>query len=226
MRQARSFLRECLLVGLASLTLPCHASLRTTPGFSAFIRETHYGRFWDFTADLQHADTAYTDIPLGLHTDSTYFSDPVGLQMFHLLSDRTTHEGGHSILSDGFLAAQKLKHNHPVLYELLSTLPVPTHASGGADARFEPLVHRPMLEHNHWGELVCVRYNNDDRAPVGQGPAWQGVVDLSSVGLGTQVEMVPAFYLGVYSQSNQRSCAQRVTLCLSELRSWFCNSAA
>jgi trimethyllysine dioxygenase len=42
------------------------------------IRHTHYGGFWDFTADLQHGDTAYTDIALGAHTDTTYFTDPIG----------------------------------------------------------------------------------------------------------------------------------------------------
>ncbi|CAO3566319.1 unnamed protein product [Mortierella alpina] len=46
----------------------------------AFIRESHYGGFWDFTSDLGHGDTAYTDIALGVHTDTTYFTDPVGLQ--------------------------------------------------------------------------------------------------------------------------------------------------
>ena len=25
----------------------------------SFIRETHYGSFWDFTSDLAHGDTAY-----------------------------------------------------------------------------------------------------------------------------------------------------------------------
>lgn len=145
---------------------------------------------------MEHADTAYTNIALGLHTDSTYFSDPVGLQMFHLLSDRSTHKGGHSILSDGFAAAKRLREAHPALYALLSSLPIPTHASGGDSARFEPLVHRPILEHDHLGNLSCVRYNNDDRAPVGRGPAWRGTVDLSTEGLGKEVDKVPAFYFG------------------------------
>jgi trimethyllysine dioxygenase len=46
----------------------------------AFIRETHYGGFYDFTADLASKDTAYTNIALEAHTDTTYFSDPAGLQ--------------------------------------------------------------------------------------------------------------------------------------------------
>lgn len=41
----------------------------------AFIRETHYGGFWDFTADLKHGDLAYSDQELRGHTDTTYFTD-------------------------------------------------------------------------------------------------------------------------------------------------------
>lgn len=29
--------------------------------------------FWDFTADMAHGDTAYTNLALKAHTDSTYF---------------------------------------------------------------------------------------------------------------------------------------------------------
>ena len=44
----------------------------------AFIRETHFGGYWDFTANLAHGDTAYTQLGIGAHTDSTYFTDPIG----------------------------------------------------------------------------------------------------------------------------------------------------
>lgn len=41
----------------------------------AFIRETHYGGFWDFTANLEHGDLAYSEVRLEAHTDTTYFTD-------------------------------------------------------------------------------------------------------------------------------------------------------
>lgn len=138
--------------------------------------------------------------------------------MFHLLSDRTTHSYGHSILSDGFEAARRLKMKHPVLYDLLATLPVATHATGGS-ARFEPLVQRPILEHNQEGQLVCVRYNNDDRAPVGQGRLWQGTVDLSGEGMGSQEDKIIGFYLGIQPLfiSAERDL---LTTCGPALRRW------
>lgn len=43
------------------------------------IRQTHYGGFYDFVPDMAKADTAYTNIALAAHTDTTYFTDPAGV---------------------------------------------------------------------------------------------------------------------------------------------------
>ncbi|KAG6331400.1 hypothetical protein ID866_7686, partial [Astraeus odoratus] len=81
-------------------------------GRIGFIRETQYGKFWEFTADLSKGDTAYTTMALGAHTDNTCFTDPCGLQLFHLLS-HTDGSGGASLLVDGFYVASLLKELHP-----------------------------------------------------------------------------------------------------------------
>ncbi|KAJ3058099.1 hypothetical protein HK102_010692, partial [Quaeritorhiza haematococci] len=86
----------------------------------AFIRESHYGKFWDFTANLEHGDAAYTTIALGAHTDTTYFTDPVGLQIFHLIENRA--KGGSSLWVDGFHVAALLKKHSPTAYAALSTI--------------------------------------------------------------------------------------------------------
>ncbi|GAA6059985.1 hypothetical protein JCM10212_001334 [Sporobolomyces blumeae] len=145
----------------------------------AFIRETHYGGFWDFTANLEHGDLAYSEVRLEAHTDTTYFTDPCGLQLFHLLSPSTSHTGGHNLLVDGFRAASVLRASHPDVYALLSTLPIPAHASGSGSAsipsgvHMRPLRRYPVLNHDEHGELVQVRWNGDDRAVVG-GEAFEG----------------------------------------------------
>ncbi|KAI0711887.1 mitochondrial protein [Cerioporus squamosus] len=128
-----------------------------------FIRETQYGTFWDFTSNLAKGDTAYTTLALGAHTDTTYFTDPCGLQLFHLL-EHTGGTGGATLLVDGFYVASILKELHPDAYELLSSVSVPTHAAGEADALFTPNTRNtPILKHDG-GELVQVRFNNDDRS--------------------------------------------------------------
>ncbi|MBW0562736.1 hypothetical protein O181_102451, partial [Austropuccinia psidii MF-1] len=134
----------------------------------SFIRQTHYGAFWDFTADLKHGDTAYTNLALGAHTDTTYFSDPAGLQLFHLLSPPTSHQGGKSLLVDGFFAAFKLKLEDLKAYNILSTVPVETHASGGKGVAFKPILPQPIFSHHpRTGELMIIRWNPDDRKPLG-----------------------------------------------------------
>ncbi|MCJ1396899.1 hypothetical protein MMC11_000089, partial [Xylographa trunciseda] len=135
----------------------------------AFIKPTHYGGFWDFTSDLSLKDTAYTSLALGAHTDTTYFSEPAGLQMFHLLS-HTGGEGGASLLVDGFRAANILKHNFPGAFEILSTFKLSSHASGNDGIHLRPSVARPVLnvissaDSSSEQTLYQVRWNNDDRA--------------------------------------------------------------
>jgi len=129
----------------------------------AFIRPTHYGGFWDFTSDLKMKDTAYTSYGLGAHTDTTYFTDPAGLQMFHMLS-HTGGDGGASLLVDGFEAAQVLYSEDPESYEVLSTHLVNSHASGNEDVCIQPSCPFPILNHHPvTKELYQIRWNNDDR---------------------------------------------------------------
>lgn len=95
------------------------------------------------------------------------------------MSPSTTHTGGHNLLVDGFRAAKVLEESHPDHYELLSTLPIPAHASGSGSASLPSGVHMrpvrnlPVLNHDENGELVMVRWNGDDRGVVG-GAAFEG----------------------------------------------------
>lgn len=112
-------------------------------------------------------DTAYTTLALQCHTDTTYFTDPAGLQMFHLLSHTEGH-GGASLLVDGFKAASILKETNPEYYEILSTVPVGAHASGNEGITITPAKKFPVLNHSgdSQSELLQVRWNGDDRAPL------------------------------------------------------------
>jgi trimethyllysine dioxygenase len=142
----------------------------------AFIRETHYGGFYDFTADLASKDTAYTNIALEAHTDTTYFSDPAGLQAFHLLS-HTEGSGGASLLVDGFKAANELHATDREAYNILSTVNIHAHASGNDGISIQAYRGFPVLEHDPaTGDLLRVRWNSSDRAsielPIDQVETW------------------------------------------------------
>ena len=57
---------------------------------------------------------------LEAHTDTAYFSDPAGYQMFHLLS-HSEGSGGSSLLVDGFRAASILRTESPKAFDVLTT---------------------------------------------------------------------------------------------------------
>jgi len=154
----------------------------------AFVQHTHYGGFWDFTSSSNPTDTAYTNQPLAVHTDTTYLTTNCGLQMFHLLShDEGT--GGESVFVDGYAAAAYLRGRKPSLFNCLNRQKILCHASGntevgelensaitskgsavlcGGKSRnidvFEKMVSRRMAKVSDSKPVpVQVRWNNDDR---------------------------------------------------------------
>ncbi|KAJ8663886.1 trimethyllysine dioxygenase [Lichtheimia ornata] len=132
----------------------------------SFLRETHYSKgLWSFTADLAHADTAYTTLALGAHTDNTYFTEPAGMQMFHKLEFQG--KGGDSLFVDGFHIAHQLKTENPEAYRTLASTLVPTHSAGDENVLIVPTPRAyPILNHGPDGRLYQVRYNNDDRSTL------------------------------------------------------------
>jgi trimethyllysine dioxygenase len=126
----------------------------------AYVRESIFGGFWEFTADLSKADTAYTNLELLAHTDGTYSHDAPGLQMLHCLYFDGT--GGDSTMTDGFRVAQEMKEKYPEHYETLSTVLIPGQYIGDGSHLMSA---RPVFRHDHNGQLVQVSYNNADRAP-------------------------------------------------------------
>lgn len=138
------------------------------------IRETHYGGFYDFVPDMAKADTAYTNIALPAHTDTTYFTDPAGLQAFHMLSHKgppaegegAKPTGGESLLVDGFNAAHILRQEDPEAFQTLSSFRVPWHASGNEGVTITSDEMLPVIELTKEGDpekILRIRWNNDDR---------------------------------------------------------------
>lgn len=125
-----------------------------------YVRETIFGGFWEFTADLSKADTAYTNLELRPHTDGTYSHDAPGLQMLHCL--QFDGEGGESTMVDGFRIADELRATSPRHHELLSKIAIPGQYIGDGS---HLMAARPVLRHDHTGALVQVSFNNGDRAP-------------------------------------------------------------
>lgn len=42
------------------------------------VQHTLFGGMWQFSTKADHADTAYTNLPLAAHNDNTYFTEAAG----------------------------------------------------------------------------------------------------------------------------------------------------
>ena len=146
----------CLVIGTPATAAASEALIRR----AGYIRETIFGGFWEFQADMSKADTAYSTLELRGHTDATYSNDAPGSQLLHCLEFVGT--GGESTIVDAFTIARRMEAEHPGLFEVLSSVVVPGQYIGdGAHL----LAARPVFRHDHTGRLVQVSFNNYDRAP-------------------------------------------------------------
>ncbi|XP_030377609.1 trimethyllysine dioxygenase, mitochondrial-like [Scaptodrosophila lebanonensis] len=127
------------------------------------IMKTIFGELWTFGDRKDHADTAYTKIHLGPHTDNTFFCDGAGLQALHCI-EHVNGEGGYNFFLDGLHAVQKLKRENPKAYELLCRAPIPAEfiEPGQHHRHTAPIIQTDPIT----GELVRLRINVYDRTTL------------------------------------------------------------
>ena len=131
-----------------------------------FVKETHYGRLWDFGRvenNLEFADTAFTSQAIRCHTDGTYFMDPAGLQLLHCTGHNGT--GGMSLLVDGYNAAEILRQTDQDSFHYLSKTIIPFHYF--EEGKLHLKAHGPVIELDPYsGRVSRIRYNPHDLAPL------------------------------------------------------------
>jgi trimethyllysine dioxygenase len=126
----------------------------------SYVRETIFGGFFDFEADLSKADTAYTNLELLGHTDGTYSHDAPGMQVLHCIY--FDGDGGQSTMVDGWRIADELRRTAPQHFETLTRVNVPGQYIGDG---VHLMASRPIFRLDHTGALTQVSFNNSDRAP-------------------------------------------------------------
>ena len=120
-----------------------------------YIRQTIFSGFWDFTANKAFADTAYSTVEIGPHTDGTYAIDSPGYQALHGLEFDGT--GGESIFVDAFKVAKDILEHEPEAFEVLASVPVPAQYKGdGVHLKAE----NPVIGLDRDGGLRKITYNN------------------------------------------------------------------
>ncbi|XP_035999256.1 trimethyllysine dioxygenase, mitochondrial [Fundulus heteroclitus] len=170
--ELKKFLQNYLLYGIAfvdDVPTTVEATEEVTRRVS-LIRETTYGRMWSFTSDFSRGDTAYSQLALDRHTDTSYFQEPCGIQVFHCLRHEGT--GGRTLLVDGFHAAEKLRQRSPESFELMCRVPVRHEYIESTDSHRNHMVGiGPVLSVHPWNnELYMIRYNNYDRSVINSIP--------------------------------------------------------
>jgi trimethyllysine dioxygenase len=126
-----------------------------------YVRHTIFGGLWEFEANENMADSAYTPKELRPHTDGTYSHDAPGLQMLLCVDYDAT--GGASIMVDGFRIAAELKRTAPEIHADLSRIDV-TGIYKGDGVVLQ--AQRPIFRTDRDGNLVQVSFNNYDRDTV------------------------------------------------------------
>ena len=139
-------------------------------GRIAYTRQTIFGGYWDFTANMEHKDTAYTSMAIGPHTDGTYSLDAPGYQMFHCLAADCT--GGENVLIDAFRIAEIMQREVPEDFRVLTEVAIPGQYIDEGRGIYL-MARRPLFRLDESGRLVQVSYNNLDRAPFALPPARQ-----------------------------------------------------
>ncbi|EDW83199.1 uncharacterized protein Dwil_GK22732 [Drosophila willistoni] len=125
------------------------------------LMKTFFGEMWTFSDKKDHADTAYTKLYLGSHTDNTYFCDAAGLQALHCI-EHSGGDGGENFFVDGLYVVHELRRRHPAAFDLLSRVLVPGEYIEEGEHHFHMA---PIIQLDPFtGELIQLRLNVYDRA--------------------------------------------------------------
>ncbi|XP_049865340.1 trimethyllysine dioxygenase, mitochondrial isoform X2 [Pectinophora gossypiella] len=162
---ARSVFRSLLDYGVALIegvepTVEATEKVCTALGG---VQHTIFGGMWEFTTRADHADTAYTNLPLAVHNDNTYFTEAAGLQILHCL-EHSNGTGGDTLLIDGFYGANRLKDESPEDFKFLSTFDVEAeYIEEGHHHKYKA----PVIKvDDKTKDLVQIRFNVYDRSPM------------------------------------------------------------
>eukprot|EP00099_Drosophila_melanogaster_P023187 NP_650886.1 uncharacterized protein Dmel_CG4335 [Drosophila melanogaster] len=124
------------------------------------LMKTFFGEMWTFSDNPDHADTAYTKLYLGSHTDNTYFCDAAGLQALHCIEH--SGSGGENFFVDGLHVVHELKRRYPAAYDVLCSVQVPGEYIEKGEHHYHtaPIIQVDPLTQ----EFVQLRLNVYDRA--------------------------------------------------------------
>ena len=125
------------------------------------LREVVFDRIHNVVVDPKGYSIAHTDLAIAPHNDFTSYSWPPSVQVLHMLANEC--EGGESSIVDGFRVVEDLRRQHPGLFDVLRTVPVPFRLASEHD---ESYAVNPMVELDGDGIVRLLRFNTQQMKTV------------------------------------------------------------
>ena len=128
--------------------------------FLGNIRETHYGRVFDFKLATPSEKEVCPERIRSVNSAMPY-CDPVPLwQSLHCLSSKG--QEGDCIFVDGYFVSGLLRRKYPGMFLLLSAFPVPFM---WFDSQHDLFMERPVITTNFRGEVTSVHFDHRSSGP-------------------------------------------------------------
>ncbi|XP_038044257.1 gamma-butyrobetaine dioxygenase-like [Patiria miniata] len=130
----------------------------------AFIRPFVYG----LTCHVKSPNpnplhSAYTTVPMAMHTDIAYYMREAGIVMLHCIQEAEGTDG-ESLISDGFKVALDLKRADPEAFQLLSKYQFEFFDTGREDhGEFHTHARHKTIKLDDRGEIEAVAFSDHSR---------------------------------------------------------------
>ncbi len=171
-RQAAAAIGEFLRHGAIVLeAAPCRpGTLESLAPRLGPIREVLFARIHNVAVDPAGYNVAHTAMELPPHNDFASYSWPPSVQALHMLVNEAT--GGETVIVDGWSVLQRLREEHPAMFDSLCTIPVPFREF---DDDNETYAVAPLVRCDADGNIVGLRFSNQLMQRID--PARPGVAD-------------------------------------------------
>ncbi|XP_042238631.1 gamma-butyrobetaine dioxygenase-like isoform X1 [Homarus americanus] len=133
----------------------------------SFVKQSHYGPHSPVINRENTNNVAFTNVKLGMHNDLAQYEQMAGIIFIQCVMQHQG-KGGESVISDGLLAAECLRRDHPEAFQVLTTTDAYFWDKGHANFPWEmesffKISKRPIITLNNDNEVVCVAMNNGVR---------------------------------------------------------------
>ncbi|RXG67150.1 Gamma-butyrobetaine dioxygenase [Armadillidium vulgare] len=132
-----------------------------------FVKPTHYGRRSPVIVRENSNNLAFSSVKLGLHNDLPQYYHQPGIILIHTV-EQHRGKGGESTISDGLLAAEILRRENPVAFDILTKTNVYFWDKGQANINMESeefykINRGPIIGLNCDNKFEIMRVNNQIR---------------------------------------------------------------